>query len=562
MKNLFWIVCTVALFASCQEDVTEGKKQYPQEKVSMGFALQAGGMSQPEYGRAASTRSVGKDGLEVTFGPKPGTRAVETLPIESVMKDLMVMQFDGEGDDAALMGTPQYFPQYDAEPATMSFIASKGDRHTIYFVANGGKDLGPDITGKTLGDFKRMVHDIPVEIKLVEGQGVLMTGAWVGPISNDADVKEVILTRAMAKISFHLTNNLPGDRYIQSVSVENVPASVNYTGLTDNTLANQLYYPTKTYDGEDKYIWYIPENLNTAQEKSTYVMITVGIRTSTMVYPCRIYLNSTDDNPDYTLKRNHSYGVSVTLRGTSSIEGELLVDCHYVRGDVQVETEAVVESDADWIDVSNSGTWEAGLTQTVTATGTTVYLHIDDNLTDTDRRATVTVTEGMKTRTIPVRQKAIRKVGLFGAPDADGIYTKTLGMEMIEENSSQIFCTIPLKENVFPTSDRCVFYSGLDLTSRYGTDNRFAVFEYCYGKNKDKSNILWYVPALAQMVALYLGQPIYGLKELGSNISGGYYSATVSKQAGASYHIFDTGYYNSQSTSDRNRNMRCVRDIP
>lgn len=561
MKNLFWIVCTVALFASCQEDVTEGKKQYPQEKVSMGFALQAGGMSQPEYGRAASTRSVGKDGLEVTFGPKPGTRVVETLPIESVMKDLMVMQFDGEGDDAALMGTPQYFPQYDAEPAAMSFIASKGDRHTIYFVANGGKDLGPDITGKTLGDFKRMVHDIPVEIKLVEGQGVLMTGTWVGPISNDADVKEVILTRAMAKISFHLTNNLPDGSYIQSVSVENVPASVNYTGAEDNTTADQLYYSTKTYDGEPGYTWYVPENLNTTQERSTYVMITVG-GTSTMVYPCRIYLNPTEDNPDYTLKRNYSYDVSVTLKGTSSTEGELLVDCHYVRGDVQVETGAVVTSDADWIDVSNSGTWEAGLTQTVTATGTTVYLHIDDNLTDTDRRATVTVTKGIGTSTMPVRQKAIQKVGFFGAPDADGIYTKTLGMEMIEESSSQKFCTGKLAD-ILPLGDRDVIYSGLDLTNRYGNIGELSVFNYCYEKNKDKSNIQWYVPALAQMIALYVGQPVYGLRESGAGIEGGYYAASVNEKAGPVYYIFDTGHNNSLTAANLvNRNMRCVRDMP
>lgn len=556
MKNLFWIVCTAILLASCQEEVTQEKKQYPQERVSMCFALQVKSLAQPEYERTVGTRAGVNAGLEVSFGLQTDTRAAQTLPIESVMKDLIVMQFAGTGDDAALIGTPQYFSQYDAEPATMSFIASNGDHHTLYFLANVGKDLGPDVTGKTLGDFKRMVHDIPAEIKLVEGQGLLMTGSWVGAISNDADVKEVLLDRAMAKISFYLTNKL-STGYIQSVSVENVPASVNYTGLTDNTSAAQLYYSTTTYDGEKEYTWYVPENLNITKEKSTCIMITVGLVDSEMVYPCRVYFNSSEDTPDYTLKRNHSYDLSVTLTGTSSTEAELLVDCHYVRGDVSTATGATVTSDANWIDVSNSSTWVSGLSQTVVSTGATVYLHVDDNLTDADRTANITVTEGLVTRTIPVRQKAVQKIGFFGAPDADGIYTKLLGVEMIEENSYLSWCTTTsIFTSTFSEYDRYQTYTGKAITTKYGTDINFEAFNYCYKKNKDKTNIEWYLPSQAQLLALLVVQNVCLLRES----SAGYYGATMASQGFAVNYAFGTYKTLFRGVEDR-RFVRCVRDL-
>ena len=534
MKNLFWIVCTAILLVSCQEDETGRTKQYPQEKVNMNFTFHA-----------------------ARFTTNAETRAVETLPIESVMKDLVVMQFNGTGDDAALIGTPQYFPEYDAEPASMSFIASNGDTHTVYFVANTNRDLGMEMAGKTLGDFKRMVYDIPTEIQLVEGQGLLMTGSWTGVVSNDADVKEVLLTRAMAKVAFHLIKNLPSESTVRSVSVENVPSSVAYVESFDNAAASQIIYPTKTYDGETEYTWYVPENLNTTKEKSTCVVITVAVSGSTMVYPCRVYFNQTEDTPDYTLKRNHSYDLSVTLTGTSSTEGEYLVDCHYERIDISTATGAVITSDANWIDVSNSATWVAGLTQTVTATSSTVYLHVDDNLTDADRTATVTVTEGTNTKTYPIKQKAIQKVGWFGAPDADGVYTGMLGMEMIEENTYRKWYTDGRGFSaVFPDTDKYKTYTGKELTERYGTNSLFEAFYYCYEKNKDKTNIKWYLPSQAQLLALLVGQKLYQLRTSGS----GYYSATMSFQAVPINYGFE--YFGTVLRGvDESRFVRCVRDL-
>lgn len=561
MKNLVSIICVALLLLSCQEEMTEERKQYPQEKVNMKFALQAAGLSQPEY-RSSPTRAIASDGLELTFGTTPQTRAVEALPTESVIKDLIVMQFDGTEDHAAAIGTPQYFPQYDAEPSVMSFIASNGDNHTIYFVANSGRDLGPDIAGKTLGDFKKMVCNIPTEVKLVEGQGLLMTGLWTGGISNDADIKEVVLSRAMAKVSFHLTNKLSSG-YIQSVSVENVPASVNYTGLFDNTTALQITYPTKTYDGETEYTWYVPENLNTEKEKSTCIVVTVGLSGSAMVHPCRVYLNPTEEAPDYSLKRNYRYDISVTLRGTASTEGELLIDCHYVRADVTTKADVVVSSDADWIEVSTSGVWESGLSQTVTATGNTTYLHINDNLTQADRTATVTVSDGVNTTRIPVKQKSIQKVGLFGDPDANGLYTKMLGMEMIEENTHQPWYTSPQGPGIgFDETDKLEIFSGKSVTAKYGTSYDYPLFSECYQKNKDKNDIQWYLPAQAQLWAMYVAQGVANLKTSGSGSSGGYYTATYGTKNAPIYAIMSTCSWASISGPERGRNVRCVRDIP
>lgn len=561
MKNLVSIICVALLLLSCQEEMIEESKQYPQEKVNMKFALQAAGLSQPEY-RSSPTRAIASNGLELTFGTTPQTRAVEALPTESVIKDLIVMQFDGTEDHAAAIGTPQYFPQYDAEPSVMSFIASNGDNHTIYFVANSGRDLGPDIVGKTLGDFKKMVCNIPTEVKLVEGQGLLMTGLWTGGISNDADIKEVVLSRAMAKVSFHLTNKLSSG-YIQSVSVENVPASVNYTGLFDNTTALQITYPTKTYDGETEYTWYVPENLNTEKEKSTCIVVTVGLSGSAMVHPCRIYLNLSEEAPDYSLKRNYRYDISVTLRGTASTEGELLLDCHYVKADVATKAGEVVTSDADWIDVSTSGVWESGLSQTVIATGSRTYLHINDNLTEEDRTATVTVSDGVNTTKIPVKQKAIQKVGLFGDPDADGVYTKMLGMEMIEENTYQPWYTSPQGPGSgFDETDKLEIFSGKSVTAKYGTSYNYSLFYECYQKNKDKNDIQWYLPAQAQLWAMYVAQSVANLKTSGSGSSGGYYTATYGTKNAPIYAIMSTCSWASISGPERRRNVRCVRDIP
>lgn len=561
MKNLVSIICVALLLLSCQEEMIEESKQYPQEKVNMKFALQAAGLSQPEY-RSSPTRAIASNGLELTFGTTPQTRAVEALPTESVIKDLIVMQFDGTEDHAAAIGTPQYFPQYDAEPSVMSFIASNGDNHTIYFVANSGRDLGPDIVGKTLGDFKKMVCNIPTEVKLVEGQGLLMTGLWTGGISNDADIKEVVLSRAMAKVSFHLTNKLSSG-YIQSVSVENVPASVNYTGLFDNTTALQITYPTKTYDGETEYTWYVPENLNTEKEKSTCIVVTVGLSGSAMVHPCRIYLNLSEEAPDYSLKRNYRYDISVTLRGTASTEGELLIDCHYVKADVATKAGEVVTSDANWIDVSTSGVWESGLSQTVIATGSRTYLHINDNLTEEDRTATVTVSDGVNTTKIPVKQKAIQKVGLFGDPDADGVYTKMLGMEMIEENTRQPWHTSPQGPGAgFDETDKLEIFSGKSVTAKYGTSYDYPLFSECYQKNKDKNDIQWYLPAQAQLWAMYVAQGVANLKTSGSGSSGGYYTATYGTKNAPIYALMSTCSWASISGPERRRNVRCVRDIP
>lgn len=542
MRKLWYIIGILSLLTtSCQDEDKEMQKLPTGNKVIMHFQLKAKQPTQSLTGAA-------------------DTRSVVTLPAESVMKDLMVMQFAGIGDDAPLIGTPQYFPAYDSEVATMSFISSVGsEEHTVFFVANIGEDMGSKVIGKTLGDFKRLTHAIPHEIKLIDGQGLLMTGSWTGVITHDGSVKEVLLTRALARLSFHLNkSSLSAQYYIRSVSVENVPSAVGYT--SDNTSIPQITYTTSTYDNETDYTWYLPENKNSIKEKSTCIVVTLGQTNSPMAYPCRIYTNATEDTPDYTLLRNHSYDLTTNLKGTTTVAGEYLIDCHYEDVTIAAPQNAIVTASANWIDVS-MGAWSTGLTQTITATGGLVHLHVDENISETERTAEVTITDGMTTTTIPIKQTGIKKVGFFGTPDVDGIYTTMLGMECVEENTRMTWTTAPnLSSSGFEVTDQVEVFNGQPITAKYGMTTSFEAFNDCYKKNRDKSKIEWYLPAQAQLLGMYVGQNANKLKTSGGRYEGGYYSVTIPSQGFPIFYAFAEGF--NALTGFHSRNTRCVRNLP
>ena len=310
--------------------------------------------------------------MEITLSPESmGEVAMDTRAVSGVdenrIKDLWVIQFNADG--TALLQTPQYITTVTSWGTSYKVRAKiiKTSDSSLYFIANTGDNtLYSDVT--TAADVESKTLAVTNEASLAPGNALPMCGCYTGKPS--ASVSDVAMKRAVAKVTFKLAVDIPGDFALTSVKVYNAPTALQPfrdTSKLDPGTSEADCYPATSVGfigefadltPEDKTLtatakecgWcYLPENgrgtgsatdqrnktaataLGGAEGQgnyATYIEI-VGDYTSDLGYKYtgtiyRIYLGA-DAVSNYDVKRNTHYTVTATIKGVSEMDARITI---------------------------------------------------------------------------------------------------------------------------------------------------------------------------------------------------------------------------------------------
>lgn len=578
MKKRIFLVCALFLFLSCGEDVLVRQGTSDGELMTATFSLATGAM---EESLTAGTPVVG-DGIEVSGIRRVATRVEAEeglLAQEQVIGEVVVAQFNGITDAAVLVGTPQYVANYDDETFDATLTESS-DPNTVVFIANTGNMTASITAGMTLAQLKALTHSVPDEI-ILENKDLPMVGMWTGAISiaslgGNNQIVKVPMQRVMAKVVLTVKSEV-SDLTITKVHVNNVPTSVGL--YTSKEATDFTTYTVTRYQGplDERYIWYMPENVSTTT--NTQVDIYATKEGKTYIYTT--YLNTNGGN-DYTVKRNTQYDLTVSIkRLTDAVtEADLTFDAHGevyqlqakdfaakhipdftvqnygVRGQMRAVSPLVKNSSLEdganipeqdwctWIQMKEAGSWGTSWLSTFkwygnfSATSSYfMHIYVNENLSSESRYAKMAVrytsyylnATGSTAQTTPitiilnVEQKGCTIVGPFGGYDSGtGTYTKQLVMEAIEENES------PLSWTAAQSVCNTKFYNTADRN--------------------------WYLPSQAQLAAMWIAN--YDSKNM---LKDSYWSATDNSSNAWGIDMA-SGILKSENKSAVKK-VRCVRDV-
>lgn len=272
-----------------------------------------------------------------------------TTDAEAEVKNLTVIQFDGEITDAAApMVVVRTFNNLSSGDLSISLMQPPANKSQfLYFISNIGDALA-HFSG-TLGELKAKVLTISREGSLSDG--IIMTGTYVwaqnsGKVAAAEGTSITVkLTRRFAKIRFTYTISLPeGDTFepawLQLLSVPQTMTIESTEGTTSTSVGFSDFYPVLK-DIEKGYVWYIPENKqgtrnNTsglatgkvqsiAPTNSTCILlegnyIKKGGERSNAYY--RFYPGGNNIN-DFNLEGNKLYDVVLTIKGMDNSDGRV-----------------------------------------------------------------------------------------------------------------------------------------------------------------------------------------------------------------------------------------------
>lgn len=364
----------------------------------------------------------GQDGVltEITLSPESmGEVAMDTRAVSGVdenkVSDLWVIQLNGDGT-AALAG-PRYFSGSQLTNASGKYTVKmkiKAENSRLYFIANThNSDLYNYATISALVEAK--AQSVSNEASLAAGNTLPMAGYFSGT-PTVADLKNISLKRAVAKLTFKLAASLPNgcSFSLTSVKVCNVPKVLHLyrdpSKLDPGTTDGNCYPATsagvlgefadltpsdKTLSATAKDCgWcYLPENgrgtgTATKQEDktaatalggatgqgnyATYVVVRgnyTNANNDTFDVSYRIYLGS-DAISNYDVKRNTHYIVTATVKGIHEfdarieINGGTLALPYYDYTDNLTGRFVYAQTNA-----SDGTTWQGALTECVKTSG-------------------------------------------------------------------------------------------------------------------------------------------------------------------------------------------------
>lgn len=260
---------------------------------------------------------------EVVSGPDG--RAVMTKSSQS-LKNLWVVQYDGDSDDACVVGQPLYL-ENPADLSELELVAST-DNSTIFFLANTSN---PNMTfpqGTSLGALKARSVVVNNESQLLASDGdAIFVGEWTGVVSEGSSIN-CSLIRNIAKASINI---VPSDGItVQSWQLMSVPAvSYYYTSfdademfpaqssltLTDyplvdgSVLSKDVYLPVNQRGVVDNVASPAYKN-HYAPEGATYLQINARCDGIPVIY--KFYLGS-DFTSDFNIRPNHQYTYTFRL---------------------------------------------------------------------------------------------------------------------------------------------------------------------------------------------------------------------------------------------------------
>ena len=265
---------------------------------------------------------------------------------DAAIKNMWVIQFDGSGDNARVLGTPTYISDFSGSGCSVQLVQTKEDAPgLVCFIANSFERVGELNIDKwtTLGDFKNLSKSVSRETDVFGAlesgtEYIIFYGETSSQITSQTKTLHVDLCPNVAKVSFEVTVGSVSGLQIQSVQLCSVPSVSHYAvdhrkeALFPSTMSfdriNYDVIPWEAAAASMSFDAYLPANLRgtsastTSQDKAryapfaaTYLLVsatkTEGVKTIPMTYT--FYLGG-DNNDNYHNDYNVRAGSHYTYK--------------------------------------------------------------------------------------------------------------------------------------------------------------------------------------------------------------------------------------------------------
>ena len=290
--------------------------------------------------------------------------------------------------------------------------------------------------------------------------------------------------------------------------------------------------------------------------------------------------------------------------------GRKLYDAHYIVGDTLLGGEKfhsvkVIQDSGDtpnWIQVSMNrlyidATQDTTAGPSPTTDQSSLYLHLDENLTGKTRTGHIIFKNGAVEKTFYVSQLPAIEVGRFGYTTGntagdDSIYSAKLYTEQLYEYSAFVQYGIT---NAIPVPAKNHVYNGLGMAMAPVFDQNkykdspyfdyrganYSAINYCIYKNRGTNadgslkdtDIKWYLPAQAQLMGMWTSYEAYKDSATSTfnsivNLPVAYWSATANRDYVGEAKYMNFGYGNvghkkmnsGGGTPTERHHTRCVRN--
>lgn len=279
-RTLPIVALSLLLLASCaredifRSDENDGEFRY----VTVGIDVSAGSLDPMTGSVSPATKSSGTVAVgqtedivcdavlpEASFSVRTrATQGIDDPTPTSATKimNLWVLQYDGIGDAAKLIGTPVYIEDYTQEANRSAKLVASTTDNTIVFIANTFDKNLPFQQNSTIAELKqRRFTTQSLGTIVTKDPNTADTGT--GTFPNDGDYYQRLngyvetaiteggnlncsLGHNACRISVNVTNNTQGTTYpvtLTSANIENVPGCIyfftNYPGYTSGTKAGK-----------------------------------------------------------------------------------------------------------------------------------------------------------------------------------------------------------------------------------------------------------------------------------------------------------------------------------
>ena len=286
---------------------------------------------------------------------EPATRAGElngewTTEEESEIKDLTVIQFDGDGTDGSAKSVViRKFQNPELGKLTIGLMQPKeaGKKQYVCFIANAG-DAFDNFSG-TLDELRNR-QIILSETNIRSGK-LLMTGYCSSVLAAEFPLSVSIYHR-LVKIRFSYTLDLPqGDTFepvwLQLLSISQVTQlETDANPLPAADAANFTAGIPVLENISGGYVWYIPENIrgtgnsssgqasdkttsNAPDAYCTCILLEGNYHNHSEGKDYKVYYRfypGADNLNDYNLKGNSVYNVQLNIKGIETSDGRVTVE--------------------------------------------------------------------------------------------------------------------------------------------------------------------------------------------------------------------------------------------
>ena len=263
----------------------------------------------------------------------------ETSVNEKTIKNLLILQYEGNTDEAKVVGTQYYLE--DFQKGYVSLVATpEGTPTTVVFIAN---TFDSNFSGvNTLGEVKARIRSAKTKDSalIVDGEGnkhvIFSAFAEITSGLQPGSAIDVELKPNIAKVEFEVENSLPEQitiSYVQLCSVPNVSYYLidsQADSFPSEKVASFIDLDKVTWASDktsDSFLYYLPVNIrgevDNASEQSknrhapfnaTYLKIVGTYCKDDVTYPvCYKFYLGKNMYDDFNLEPNHHYSYTFDI---------------------------------------------------------------------------------------------------------------------------------------------------------------------------------------------------------------------------------------------------------